>query len=265
MTDTSTGELYYISLDMDGEEADPEALLADEEAAYTDKYGNLEAALFDQMASASADKPVDVIIRLRMPPYNPPLRPDDSDKALTQEEVDALLKQADQKRAEAVAAVTEPGLDALQEMGFKGTADTYDPVIYASLKPDEIRKVQDLKGIERIYSSPIFEATLDIARQVVHADVVNTRGMTGTGIKTADIEVGGKINTDNPKLANVVQDTTYSCLHDRRRRRRRHNRQRLCQRHRERHRGNCIRRVAMDGRLLQRKRVRTREPLNRRR
>ena len=202
------------TLDADGVEVDAEELLAGEEAAYQQQYGNLEAALFDQLASASADKPVDVIIRLRMPPYSPPLRPDDSDKALTPEEVDALLKQADQKRAEAVAAVTKPGLDALQEMGFKGTTDTYDPVIYASLKPDEIRKVQDLKGIERIYSSPIFEATLDIARQVVHADVVNTRGMTGTGIKTADIEVGGKINTDNPKLAGVVQDTTYSCLHD---------------------------------------------------
>jgi len=71
VSNTSTGELYYISLDTDGAEADTKAMLADEEEAYRQKYGNLEAALFDEMASASADKPIDVIIRLRMPPYDP--------------------------------------------------------------------------------------------------------------------------------------------------------------------------------------------------
>jgi Subtilase family len=212
--DSATGKMYAISIGPDGKEVDSEELLAGEEAAYNEKYGNLEAALFDQLASASADKPVDVIIRLKMPPYEAPLRPDDSDKALGQDQVDALYKLADQKRAEAVAGVTKPALDSLQAMGFKGTADAYDPVIYASLKPDEVHKVQDLAGINRIYSSPVFEPTLDIARQAVHANVVNTRGMTGSGVKTADIEVGGQINTANPKLANVVQDTTYSCLHD---------------------------------------------------
>jgi len=213
VSNTSTGELYYISLDTDGAEADTKAMLADEEEAYRQKYGNLEAALFDEMASASADKPIDVIIRLRMPPYDPPQRPDSS-KSLTEKDVDALLQQADQKLAEAVAAVTKPALSVLQEMGFKGVADEYTPVIYASLKPGEIGKVQYLEGIDRIYSSPVFETTVDIARQVVHADVVNTRGMTGSGEKVAEIEVGGQINTSNPKLANVTQDTTYSCLKD---------------------------------------------------
>jgi hypothetical protein len=213
ITNPAGGKVYAISLDADGKEVDADTLQAGEEAAYRQKYGNLEAALFDQLASASADKPVDVIIRLKMPPYSPPDRPDDG-KALTDKDVDALFQQADQKRAEAVAAVTKPALDALQEMGFKGTADTYDPVIYASLKPGEVSKVQSLAGISRIYSSPVFEPTLDIARQAVHADVVNARGMTGSGVKVAEIEVGGRINTDNRKLLNVTQDTTYSCLSD---------------------------------------------------
>ena len=35
----------------------PKTLLAGEEAAYTDKYGNLDAELFDQLASAPPDEP----------------------------------------------------------------------------------------------------------------------------------------------------------------------------------------------------------------
>ena len=159
---------------------------------------------------------MDVIIRLKMPPYSPPLRPDDSDKALTQDQVGALYKQAEQKRADAVETVTKPALAALEDMGFKGVAGKYDPVIYASLKPDDVRKVEEIKGVRRIYSSPVFESTntLDVAEQVVHADVVNGRGMTGSGVNVAEIEVGGQVNTDNPKLSGVTQDTTYSCLAD---------------------------------------------------
>ena len=41
--DTTTDNLYAMSLDADGAEVDPEELLAAEEAAYTDKYGSLEA------------------------------------------------------------------------------------------------------------------------------------------------------------------------------------------------------------------------------
>ena len=99
-------------------------------------------------------------------------------------------------------------------MGFKAEADKYTPALYASLKPDDIRKVEGLKGLERIYLIVQFEPTVDVARQVVHADVLNTRGLTGTNEKVAEIEVGGKINTDNPNLSGVTQDTTNSCLAD---------------------------------------------------
>jgi len=212
--DTSSGELYTISLDMDGEEVDTKALLADEEDAYTEKYSNLEAALFDEMASASPDEPIEVSIWLEEPPYSPPALPDVNKQPLTAEEADAYLKLADEKRAEAVEKITKPALEEIESMGLKATADTYSPTLQASLTPDEIRQAQDLKGIERIYLAPQFEQLVDVARQVVHADILNNRGLTGSGEKVAEIEVGGQIDTDNPNLSGVNQDRTYSCLHD---------------------------------------------------
>jgi hypothetical protein len=211
VTDTSTGELYYISLDTDGEEADSEALLADEEAAYTDKYGNLEAALFDELESAPPDEPINVTIWLEEPPYSPPPLPD-LNKGLTPEQANAYLKLADEKRAEAVEKLTKPALDEISQMGLKAEADKYTPALQASLTPDEINKAQELEGLERIYLAPIFEPTLDVARDVVEADVY-WPGFHGSGVKVAEVEVGGEINTDNPNLSGVTQDTTSSCQH----------------------------------------------------
>ncbi len=214
VVDASTDKLYAISLDADGAEADPEELLAGEEKAYTDKYGNLEADLFDKLKSAPPDEPIGVIIRLKEPPYSPPPLPDINKKPLTDAEADAYLKLADEKRAEAVLAITKPALDEIRSMGFEAEADKYTPALSARLKPDDIRKVEGLKGLERIYEVVQFEQTVDIARQVVHADVLNTRGFTGTNEKVGEVEVGGKINTDNPNLSGVTQDTNNSCLTD---------------------------------------------------
>jgi len=216
-----SGELYVLTLGSDGSEVDAKSLLADEEAAYQDKYGNLEAALFDELKSAPPDEPINVTIWLQEPPYSPPPLPD-LNKGLTAEQANAYLKLADQRRAEAVEKLTKPALDEINKMGLKAEADKYTPALQASLTPEEINKAQQIKGLERIYLAPIFESALDVARQVVHADVVENRGMWGWAVMVAEIEVGGQINTANPDLNNpnlptwppIVQDTTYSCLAD---------------------------------------------------
>jgi len=207
-----SGELYVLTLGSDGSEVDAKSLLADEEAAYTEKYGNLEAALFDEIKSSPPDKPIDVTIRLEEPPYSPPPLPD-LNKGLTAEQANAYLKLADQRRAEAVEKLTKPALDEINKMGLKAEADKYTPALQASLTPDEINKAQELKGLERIYLAPIFEPTLDVARDVVEA-AVYWPGFNGSGVKVGEIEVGGKINTSNPNLSGVTQDTTGSCLAD---------------------------------------------------
>ena len=212
--DAGSGKQYAISLDTDGTEVDENSLMADEEAAYTDKYGNLDAALSEALASAPSDSPIAVTIRLQEPPYSPPPLPDINKQPLTDKEADEYLALADQKRADAVIAVTKPALAEIEKMGLKATADEYTPALQASLTPGEIQKAQKLSSIERIYLAPVFEQTVDVARQVVHANVLNTRGLTGLNEKVAEIEVGGQVNTSNPNLTGVTQDTTSSCLAD---------------------------------------------------
>jgi hypothetical protein len=214
VVDSATGEIYGISLDPGGEEVDAEDLLKGEEKAYTDKYGGLEAELFDRLQSAPPDVPIDVTIWLKEPPYNPPPLPDFSEQPLTNKDAENCLRLADEKRAEAVSTITKPALDAISGMGLRAEADKYTPSLNASLTPEEIRKAEDLKGLERIYEVVQFEPAVDVARQVVHADVLNTRGLTGVNEKVAEIEVGGQVDTDNPNLSGVTQDTTNVCLSD---------------------------------------------------
>ena len=214
VVDASTDKLYAISLDPDGTVVDSEGLLSGEENAYTDKYGNLDAELFDKLKSVPPDELIGVIIRLKEPPYSPPPLPDISKQPLTDKQADEYLNLADQKRADAVSPITKAGLDEIRAMGLEAEADEYTPTLVARLKPDEIREVEGLKGLERIYPIVQFEPMVDVARQVVHADVLNTRGLTGTNEKVAEVEVGGKINTDNPNLSGVTQNTTDSCLAD---------------------------------------------------
>ena len=210
ITDTATGKLYAISIDPDGKEVDSEALQAGEKQRTTRSTATWRPPSPIQLASASADKPIDVSIRLVEPPYSPPPLPDLS-KGLTADQANAYLKLADQKRAEAVSAITKPALDEINKMGLKAEADTYTPTLQASLTPDEIHKAQDLTGIERIYLARVFEPMSDnIARDTVRADVFS---YDGSGVKVAETEVGGKINTDNPNLSDTWHLTGSSaCL-----------------------------------------------------
>jgi len=207
-----TGNAYLISLDEGGQEVDGEQMLADEEAAYQQKYGKLEVALYEQLQTAPPDEPINVIIRLEEPPYTPPERPETT-KGVSTDEVNAYITRALEERATAVEAVTKPFLEQLDKMGQKAEADKYTPMLSASLLPSAIEEVEKLPEVNRVYQSPIAESFVDVARQTVAANTVEGRGMTGSGIKVGEIECGGQINTSNPNLAGVVQDTTYSCVY----------------------------------------------------
>jgi subtilisin family serine protease len=83
--------------------------------------------------------------------------------------------------------------------------------VYASLTPDQIRRVGVWEEVDRVYSAHDVEPTLDIARQTINAHVVNAMGITGAGVRAAEIEVGGRIQLANPYLAGIVQDPTFVC------------------------------------------------------
>ncbi len=121
-------------------------------------------------------------IRLQEPPYNPPTLPDINKQPLTAEEADAYLAAGRREARRGGGENHEAGARRDESMGLEAEADMYSPTLQASLTPDEIRKAQELKGLERIYQAPVFEPMLDVARQVVHGDVMEARGMAGWGV-----------------------------------------------------------------------------------
>lgn len=205
-----TDEVYGVSLDPQGNHVDLETWLNEERAAHAAKYGPLEPELADRLATAGPDEPIEVSVWLKEPPYSGPVRPG-SHQSMTQEDVDTVLEQVDAQRAAHVAKVTAPIMSRLRNLGYAATPDEYSPVVYARLTPtaiNQLAKWPEISGIELVrYAEP----ALEVARPTIGADAVNGRGITGSGVRVAQVEVGGRTATDNPYLAGITQDTTFVC------------------------------------------------------
>jgi hypothetical protein len=137
--------------------------------------------------------------------------PIDAETLRLQQEQRAFLAQVDTHRSAAVALVTAPLVNRLQELGYVAVSDRYAPVLYAHLPASAIRQIAAWNEVDRVYLEPIVRPMLNIARSTIRAHTVHNRGNTGAGIQVAQIDVGGGIATDNPYLAGVIQDTTFVC------------------------------------------------------
>lgn len=219
--DSLTQVPYLMTLDEYGQELDTAQLDADQELAYISKFGRFEEELAGMLATAPEDEAINVIIWLKEPhiPYAGPEPPEinvgsvtpDKRGFTTQEEIDAFRAQVDSHRDAAVAAVVAPIYERMRRLGYAFNIETSSPVIYASLLPREIREIAKWVEIDRIYLDRINQSELEYARPTIGAHIVNNRGITGSGVKVAQIEVGGRIATTNPYLSGTIQDTTYVC------------------------------------------------------
>jgi hypothetical protein len=79
------------------------------------------------------------------------------------------------------------------------------------MTPAQVRDVAAWAGVDRVYLARTHENELDMARQVIGASTVNSLGITGSGVRIAQIEVGGRVALANPNLAGVIQDATFVC------------------------------------------------------
>jgi len=212
-----TGDIYSVTLNQTGERIDIEQLVVETQSTYRDKYGQLDATLVEQLAATPEDALVDVIIWLHEPTSEPMAAPDaEAFEGLSEGEaqarVETFVQQIEASRAAVVETVTGPVMARLEAQGIKVTADQFAPAVYASLSPTMIKALSQWAEVDRIYASPAYEPTLDVARVTTGADEVWRRHIAGFGVKVGVLEVGGRINTANPYLAGVTQDTTFSCF-----------------------------------------------------
>lgn len=206
-----------ITLSADGQEVNSEELAASEEAARTAKYGKLDPVLSKHLETAIAYEPIEVSVWLRGPQHEGPRRlrrRKGGEQPLRQDESDEFLRSVDAKLKAAVKPVVAPVAAKLERLGYAVMTDDFTPVIYVKLTPAAISEVEQWGEVERIYLSERSYQTLNVARDTIEADVVNARGFDGTGIRVAQVEVGGRVASGNPNLSGMTHSTVYQCASD---------------------------------------------------
>ncbi|MCC7014796.1 MAG: S8 family serine peptidase [Planctomycetes bacterium] len=208
------GNIVGLALDERGREIDPEVLVALEEQARAAQFGKLDEALFTLVAALEPSQKLPVAIWIREQGVNAVQRPLPEEMEFLfadQKAHEAFQAEAHKVRADAVRGIVAPVAQLLDDASIGYEANELAPVLYAHLTAQQIELVAALEGVERVYSAPNVQEALDIARQTVYAHSVEALGITGAGVRAAQIEVGGRIAVANPYLAGVIQDGTYVC------------------------------------------------------
>lgn len=214
ITDNS-GAIYGIALDGSGQEVSSAQLRSSEQAVRKARFGKFSQNLAQKLANARQDQKIPVMIWLKASSSTQQQRPAPSNSgksSLSQAQVNSFYQQVDAQRSAAIRPLVESVANRVRQLGTNVKTEKYSPVVYASLTPNAIRQVAQLNEVDQVYESVVLEPTLAVARPTIRADVVQGRGFSGSGVKVGEIEVGGRIDTSNPYLAGVTQDTTYSCL-----------------------------------------------------
>ncbi len=209
------GDALSIALTPDGVEADLAKLTDIEQQKYEELNGHLTPDLAARLVQLADDDVLDIAVEALVPEgadAGGPARPDPRER-LSDEQLDQLYKTVDAHRAQVASQLTSALRDRLAELGAEPSADELAPVVHARLPVSKIREVARWHDVSKVYEAPIFEPDLQISRSVVEADIVNGRGIIGTGVRVAEIEVGGAYHAANPYLAGTLQDWLDACVH----------------------------------------------------
>ncbi|HMO91373.1 MAG TPA: S8 family peptidase [Pirellulaceae bacterium] len=206
------GEVHEIVLDSQGRAVANDTLAREADLASA-KGGRLHPDLQDRMRFARGDEQIPVLIWVRVP--DDVLVPDRPSPDGTFDE------KAVEKMQRDFASITmmrnkvygDPVVEKLIGRGADPLMLEDAPLIQASLTPDMISEIAADKDVMEVYLDSINIPELNISRRVMGADIVNNRGITGTGVRVGVIEVGGRVNINNPFLAGITQQNTYTSLH----------------------------------------------------
>jgi hypothetical protein len=212
--DEASGQIHQVAFDERGREVDVLSLEVEEQTAHDTRYGKFDPRLADAVALVGADQALKVAIWLKEPAVDAfeRLSPEEGEILLADDDTaTAYFEGMDFARASLVAEVVTPLRTLLDSEGIAHLADTYAPVLHLSLDVAQLAELAQREDIDRIYLSEDQEADLSVARQTINAHIVNSLGITGFGVRIAQIEVGGRIATANPYLSGTVQDGSFVC------------------------------------------------------
>jgi subtilisin family serine protease len=175
------GKIYGVSLDSSGnlvkDEALRQAVKSIENRGFVNK---LETALANRI-SQKANTPINVIIFLNG--STAPSRSNNQSRAQYESNL-ATLKNSNAQIQRAV-------VNQLQARGQKVLHQSaYAPVVAASVTPSQIQDLAARSDVKQIYLERVGAPRLNVSRVVVQADIVNGRGLLGTGQKVGVVEAG---------------------------------------------------------------------------
>jgi hypothetical protein len=225
-----------------GEEVSVSDLDAAEKAAYEARYGKIDKDLWLALQNTASDAMVEVDIWLKTPE-------DSAEPAIEKPEVNGGADQqtfenlsvADRKAikeqlatdetvaafdtetwdsAEAtfsnaemdrVEALTTPFVEELRKQGYEATANASAPMINVTMPVKLIQEYANRADVDTIYMGAKMGNEMNIARKVIGANTVNSRGITGTNSRIAVVEFAGMVSSTNPYLSGITRDNLYNC------------------------------------------------------
>jgi len=213
--DNEAATIYTLTLDSNGQEVNPDHLLAAERAAYGALYGKLEPELSDWVRRASASERKSVMIWVKEPPGLPRITPPMPHSGVSQDAIERYFARVRSLREAQVSSVVCPIADRCRERGLSVRYSRFVPVLYGDLTPSEVRLLESWEEVDSIGLVREGELFMETARQTVRADVVEARGFRGAGVKVALVEVpdhqgGTRIALNNPYL-DGVQEANTNC------------------------------------------------------
>ena len=203
----SKGVVHALTLDGNQQQLDAAKLADAELDAKRARFGKLDPRLAEQL-DRGADK-LQTVLWLTAPTPEP-LRPAAGEK-LSPGDLDAAYKRLDAARAATVQQVSGKVLEQLARLGVRAEADSHSPAVRATMNAQQIKAAQDIAEVETIYASDKAETELTHSIPTAGGDIVKSAGITGSGVRLAQIEVGGRVATGNPHLSGVTQDATDVC------------------------------------------------------
>jgi hypothetical protein len=205
--DTRTGETKTLALDTDGTEVDYPALLRQEQARHTEKYGNLHIALYD-LLEQGGNEAIPVLLQLNVPDAALDKHTLHADTAL-----EAAAERVKSSNRQQVQQAAELFRRLFAKAGLKMPAafTQSGPFITTTLLPEAIRALAHeadvlfigLHNEKEIPDYPTIAESLPTTR----TDDVQSSGVKGAGVKIAVLE-NGTTNVDTACFnIGVTQDS----------------------------------------------------------
>jgi hypothetical protein len=215
-----------VSIDGNGNEADPDALVAAEQAGWRAKYGKKSVALHERVRSGTEGKAIPVSIWLHIPEEDiplidtPPVGDGAPGSAKPSEEED---RRAAYLAAHSKSTVNVRGrfLPKLRKLDPAATAIDSEPFFFANLSVDAISAIEadpDVDSVDLADKQPELRLSyaksasgLDYAR--IHAAPI---GNSGSGIKIAMVEPSAPLPSANliPQITNFTEPNPGTGCHD---------------------------------------------------